>query len=126
MQIGEGLLQVSRTRDEHVAQLTAALDRPPLLDHPYRAFLEAFVRPRGLDHPATPDFVQGVEELAACRVVAEHPSAFAQAKRSLLGHAARLASRLAGESLVRSPRELDPERLARIAEATRAQQADKI
>ena len=126
MQIGEGLLQVSRTREEHVAQLTVALNRAPLLDHPYRAFLEAFVRPRGLDHPATPDFVRGVEELATCRVVAEQPTALAQVKRSLLGHAARIASRIAGESLVRSPRELDPERLARIAEAARAQHADKI
>jgi hypothetical protein len=125
MQIGEGLIQASRTREEHVAQVTAALDRPPAGDHPYRRFLEAFVRPRGLGEPATPAFVRGVEELAACHVEAVKPTALAQARRAALGRLARLASRVAGESLVRSPRELDPERLARIAEATRAQQADK-
>jgi hypothetical protein len=125
MQIGEGLLTVSRNREEHVAQLSAAIHRSPGAAHPYRAFLEAFVRPQGLDHPATPEFVRAVEDLARCPVAADAPSAFAQVRRALLGRAARLASRIAGESLVRSPRELDPERLARIAEATRAQQVDK-
>jgi len=125
MEIGEGLLQTSRSREEHVRQLAASIGGERSAEHPYRAFLEAFVRPRGLDHAATPDFVRAVEELAQCRVAAAHPSAFAQLQRAVLGQAARLASRLAGESLVRSPRELDPERLARIAEATRAQQADK-
>jgi hypothetical protein len=126
MQIGEGLLQVGRSRDEHVAQLTGALRRPPMEVHPYRAFLEAFVRPRGLDHPATPEFVRAVEELAACRVEAAQPSRTARVQRALLGAAARLASRVAGESLIRSPRELDPQRLARIAEATRAQPGEKV
>jgi hypothetical protein len=125
MHIGEGLLQVSRSGDEHVVQLSAAIRREPNGTHPYRAFLEAFVRPYGLEHPATPDFVRAVEDLARCRVPAAKPSAFAQLRRAALGQAARLASRLAGESLVRSPRELDPERLARIAEATRAGQVDK-
>ena len=125
MQIGEGLLTVSRGRDEHVAQLGAALGRSPALDHPYRAFLEAFVRPGGLERPATPDFVRAAEELATCPVAAAESSTMASVKRAVLGRAVRVVSRLAGESLVRSPRELDPDRLARIAEATRAQQADK-
>jgi hypothetical protein len=125
MQIGGGLLQVSRSADEHVAQLSAALRRPATSDHPHRAFMEAFVRPRGLGHPATPDFVRAVEELATCRVTAVEASPAARWRRAWLGRAARLASRIAGEALVRSPRELDPERLARIAEAARAQQADK-
>jgi hypothetical protein len=124
MQIGEGLLTVSRGCAEHVSQLGAALGRAAPTEHPYRAFLEAFVRPAGLDHPATPAFVAAVEELATCRVGAVDVSATASIKRAVLGRAARLASRLAGESLVRSPRELDPERLARIAEATRAQRVD--
>ena len=70
--------------------------------------------------------MHAVEELATCQVAAAAPTAAARWRRALLGQAARLASRVAGESLVRSPRELDPERLARIADATRAQQADKI
>jgi hypothetical protein len=35
-----------------------------------------------------------------------------------------VASRVAGDSLTRSPRELDPARLARIAEAGRAKPAE--
>jgi hypothetical protein len=124
-QIGEGLLQLGRTPQEHVAQLAASIARGRTAEHPYRAFLEAFVRPRGIERSATPDFVAAVEELARCRVAAAAPSAVAQLRRALLGRAARLASRVAGESLVRSPRELDPERLARIADAARAQQVDK-
>ena len=73
MQIGEGLLTVSRSGGEHVAQLSEAIRRTSGTTHPYRAFLEAFVRPGGLDHPATPDFVRAVEDLARCHVEAEAP-----------------------------------------------------
>lgn len=122
LRIGGGLLNVSRGRDDHLAQLGAALRRPRSTDHPHRAFLESFIRPHGLDRPATPEFVRGVEELAACQVAAT--AAASSRRRAALGWAARAASRLAGQSMVRSPRELDPERLARIAEAARSQQTD--
>jgi hypothetical protein len=60
---GGGLLQVAHTLDEHAAQLTQGLtaghgDRN-------RRFLEEFVRPHGLDTPATPRLVDAVERLAA-------------------------------------------------------------
>ena len=50
--------------DEHAAQLAGALRG--LSDHEerQRRFLHAFVRPRGLDQPATPVFADAVEDLA--------------------------------------------------------------
>jgi hypothetical protein len=74
LQIGGGLLRVARDLDTHVAQLAEALRCTPGSDHPHRAFLERFVRPRGLEQPATPAFIAAVEELPACRVEALSPA----------------------------------------------------
>jgi hypothetical protein len=121
LHIGGGLLRVSRDAATHVTQLAAALRRQPTGEHPHRAFLESFVRPRGLAHPATPELVHAIEALPSCP--AEAPQAAAAGwKRAVLGRAVRVASFVLGDSLVRSPKELDPERLARIADAQRAQQ----
>jgi hypothetical protein len=105
LQIGGGLLQVGRDRPSHVAQLGEALRRPASTEHPHRAFLESFVRPRGLAHPATPDFVAAVEGLAVCRVAPVN-SLGASWRRGAMGRLAQMAGRVAGESLVSSPREL--------------------
>ena len=125
LRVGGGLLRVGRTLDEHVGQLGDALRRVPGAEHPHRAFLESFVRPYGLDTPATPRFVRAVEELATCPVTpsaAEPP----RWRRAVLGGLVRVAARVAGESLIRSPRELDPARQARIAAAAaQADEADK-
>jgi hypothetical protein len=120
--IGGGLLRVGRDIDDHLVQLSAALRRTPPADHPHRAFLEAFVRPDGLDRPASPTFARAVEELCAVNV----PSAATtgQWRRGLLGGLVRAVARLTGESILRSPREADPVRLAQIAEA-QAQQRQK-
>lgn len=125
LEIGHGLLRVSRDFETHVSQLAAAVRRPPSAEHPHRAFLESFVRPRGLGHAATPDFVAAVEELETCRVVAPRHTLAASWRRAVLGGAVRVASRLTGESLVRSPRELDPARRARIAAAVREERQRK-
>jgi hypothetical protein len=68
LQIGGGLLRIGRDLKTHVEQLGAALRRQRGREHPHRAFLEQFVRPRGIDCPATPAFVAAVEELPSCRV----------------------------------------------------------
>jgi len=116
--IGGGLLRIAEDRDAHLAQLGAALRQPASGERPHRAFLEAFVRPAGLDRPATPALVQAIEALAACRVAA--PAGLpSQRRRVVLGRMAQGVSRMLGESLIRSPRERDPERLARIADAER-------
>jgi hypothetical protein len=116
LQIGGGLLRVSRDLAAHVAQLATALRRPRPSDHPHREFLESFVRPAGLEIPATPAFVAAVEALARIPVTAAAPAG--RWKRALLGALIRIVVRVTGERAVRSPRELDPVRLAQIAEAT--------
>ena len=125
MSVGGGLLRISRDRETHLAQLGVAVRRSPTSQHPHRQFLEAFVRPRGVDHAATPDFVAAVEDLATCQVDEARQSRTAPWRRKVLGGAVRLASRVAGESAVRSPRELDPARRARIEADLREQKQRK-
>ena len=66
VEVAGGLLKVSHGFDEHLAHLSDAVARASQGRSPQNArFLEAFVRPRGLDVPATPVFVEAVERLAA-------------------------------------------------------------
>ncbi len=53
--------------DEHVAQLATVLDEDEADAERRRAFVESFVRPHGLDRPATPILADAVEELAGVR-----------------------------------------------------------
>ncbi|MSO83376.1 MAG: hypothetical protein EXQ53_08795 [Acidobacteria bacterium] len=65
MDVEGGLLKVTRTFPDHLAELAAALARPVQRDAQNARFMRAFVRPQGLDEPATPAFVAAVEQLAA-------------------------------------------------------------
>ena len=78
--VGGGLLRISRTLEEHVRQLSEILP-VGTVDMPHAEFLQAFVRPRGLDQPATPVFAQAVESLAGLTVRARrrNPSPIARA-----------------------------------------------
>ena len=58
-----GLLHMASTLDEHVRALAGALDRTEEDDRKLRSFVQAFVRPQGLDVPATPLLVDAIEEL---------------------------------------------------------------
>jgi hypothetical protein len=124
LQIGGGLLRVGRDRPMHVQQLGEALRRPATSEHPHKAFLEAFVRPRGLDHPATPDFVAAVEGLAHCRVARANATGAAW-RRAAFGRLAQWGGRVAGESLVSSPRELAVIVRDRQARAVKQQREDE-
>ncbi len=91
-----GNLHVARTFEEHAAQLEAALDGriEPLNER----FLRRFVRPLGLDVPATPVVVEAIEELGARPAPAPDSG-------PALGGAARLAltpfARMAGRRVAR-------------------------
>jgi len=66
VEVAGGLLRVSMTFEEHLAHLADAVEQASGgRSAQNRRFLEAFVRPRGLDAPATPVFVDAVERLAA-------------------------------------------------------------
>jgi hypothetical protein len=63
--VNGGLLHVAADLGEHVAQLEAAIARPDAAAGRCRQFVEAFVRPHGLDRPATPRLVDAIETVAA-------------------------------------------------------------
>ena len=65
--VGGGLLRVAGGLSEHVRQLAQTMREQSASANganPNAAFLEKFVRPHGLDQPATPIFVDTVERLA--------------------------------------------------------------
>jgi hypothetical protein len=92
-----GLLHVAQTFAEHVEQLGGAL-RNPADDGRCRRFVEAFVRPFGVDVPATPKLVEALETLARQGPKsAEQTPWWAPAARRLL---VRHGNRLRREALV--------------------------
>jgi hypothetical protein len=94
---GGGLLRTSRTLEEHAAQLASALAEPAAAGR-HEAFLRAFIRPRGLDTPATPVFASAVEALAGLSVPpAPSPSLAGRAALAVLHRVA--ASRRFGRWL---------------------------
>ncbi len=66
--VAGGLLIVASDLDSHLRQLSASLTMPPSGPQP---FIEAFVRPRGLNVPATPFFVEQIEALSGVRPEAD-------------------------------------------------------
>jgi hypothetical protein len=63
-EIGGGLVQVSSDLDEHVRRLEDVMTgRDTEGEEAARRFTELFVRPQGIQVPATPIFVDAVEEL---------------------------------------------------------------
>jgi hypothetical protein len=71
MRVGDGFLNVSRSLDEHVAQLAALVAGVP--PRPNRPFVEAFIRPRGAAVAATPVFVESLQQMAAASAPAPQP-----------------------------------------------------
>jgi len=60
-----GFLRIAATLDDHVRQLADCLRHPETTRAETERFVGSFIRPHGLDHPATPIFVDVVERLAA-------------------------------------------------------------
>jgi hypothetical protein len=74
-----GLLRIADTLDEHIRTLATALKSPAVCAEQLRSFVRGFVRPNGLDVPATPLLADGIEALgrlpkrAPMRSPARHP-----------------------------------------------------
>lgn len=62
--VGGGLVTAATSLEQHAQQLAAVVKRPA---SPSTQFVSEFVRPRGLDVPATPYFVEQVEALGVER-----------------------------------------------------------
>lgn len=61
--VAGGVLQAAPDLDAHLAQLSAALQQAGTRDERNRRFLNAFIRPAGIDVPATPRFADAIERL---------------------------------------------------------------
>ena len=61
--VGGGALIDAPDLDAHLMQLAEAVTRPPGRDERNVRFLSAFIRPGGLDAPATPVFADAIEAL---------------------------------------------------------------
>lgn len=93
-----GLLHLASTFDVHVAQLSELLAGGAGEDEKARRFVEGFVRPHGLDVPATPRLVDSLESFAAIPAGAPHAAgAVDRLLRTLLVPLAVLASALTME-----------------------------
>jgi hypothetical protein len=95
--VGEGgPVQVADTLDAHVEQLRGVLSGGSPDRNGSRAFVRDFIRPGGLEVPATPVFVEAVGTLAAMEPPVPRPEpAWVVALRPLASVAARVARRLA-------------------------------
>jgi hypothetical protein len=64
LNVGGGLLEASRSLEEHVAQLSATLADPRPGIERARRFTEGFIRPHGLTESSTPRFAAAIEAVA--------------------------------------------------------------
>jgi len=60
-----GFLRIASTLEEHVRQLADRLRDPAAAHAETQRFVSHFIRPHGLDRPATPIFADAIERLAA-------------------------------------------------------------
>jgi hypothetical protein len=79
-----GLLTLANDLTEHARQLSAALDRTEADAEKLRAFIKAFVRPNGLEAPATPIISDGIEALGRMKVTPHRTSIGEYLMRALL------------------------------------------
>jgi hypothetical protein len=71
-----GVVRTADSLDAHVAQLAEALAQPGAAAEATRRFVQAFVRPHGLDAPAVPIFVRAIESMLAAPPPAPRPDAW--------------------------------------------------
>ena len=105
LNVNGGLLHTSRTLSDHVEQLNAALQAPAHQSDRSRRFVEAFIRPRGVDVPASPVLAGEVEQLATVRPDPVKEAIGSRLLRIGLRPAAALAALEAAAPLTRSAHE---------------------
>jgi hypothetical protein len=105
LNVGGGLLHTARTLDEQCRQLNDALRAGEPTSLRSRRFVEAFIRPHGMDVAASPVFADAVEALRAVSPAAGQERASAGPLRRLLAPVVSLASHRVAEPLVLSAHE---------------------
>jgi hypothetical protein len=115
---GGGLLISAHSFDEHLAQLEEAIAAPPA---GLRPFVREFVRPHGLDVPATPIFVERVEAMEGLKVPQAAPPPFLSLARRLLVQLRPWREDPHRERLVYAEGELDTVRRMRAARRAKSE-----
>jgi hypothetical protein len=111
LEVEGGLLHRAASLDEHARQLSRAIGAPRTRDAQNVRFLRAFVRPDGLDQPATPKFADAVEAMAAIRPSAAAPPNVIQlAARPLIDWIARSSERGVLRPVLRDAHEIANDR----------------
>jgi hypothetical protein len=118
---GGGLLDVARSFDEHVTLLDASLASGDAAAS-HEPFIRDFVRPYGLNEPATPKFIESVESMAALEPAAPRRPLFAALWRSLAKRVARTRDDARYERWTLSERELASLQRLRNNRQTKAQE----
>ncbi len=90
-----GFLHVASSLAEHVGQLARVLDEGAADAERRRRFVASFVRPHGLDRPATPIFADEVERLATLPIAAPVARAGVLLRAALRTEVALTSARLA-------------------------------
>jgi hypothetical protein len=98
-----GLLHAASDMTAHLRELSAVLASPDEREERNKRFLTAFVRPQGLDTPATPAFLTAVEQLAQLPRRADPRFAGAMATESVAGWMARATRSGVGRWLMMDP-----------------------
>ena len=101
---GGGLLNVAHDFDEHLRQLDAVLASPT---HDVRPFVREFVRPHGLDRPATPIFVEHVEAMSGLSAAPLRSDPLTPVWTWMLRRIAGARDSVRAERWLLSPRELE-------------------
>ena len=128
LSVGGGLLHTARTLDAHVAQLNGTLQAAERESPRSRRFVEAFIRPHGLDVAATPRFADEVERLMGTQSAPAIETVAVRVLRGALAPVAALAALRAAEPLMLSEHEREitarhGAHRARVAEAWRVKDA---
>jgi len=72
-----GFVRIAATLEQHVAHLSECLKDPRATRAQIAQFVASFIRPHGVDRPATPIFAETVCQLASTPApMAEHPPAW--------------------------------------------------
>ena len=116
LNVAGGVLETSRSFDEHHAQLTASLRNPQRRAAVTQEFVREFIRPRGLSLPATQVLCDAVEEVSRRpQPAAERTPAHLVALRWMSYPVFLLLRRTYGTELIRDDwRRLDPEHQRRL------------
>jgi hypothetical protein len=112
LRVEGGLLMTARSFEDHLAQLVTAVEGRTGHEAQTSRFLRAFIRPHGLDRPATPIFVDAVEALGELeRVPAARPAWWERAIRPTVRVLALAGARSVGMRLLMDPLEAREERI---------------